>query len=362
MKRVSRNVKGAEEAGPAGLAFLTTDMAQNKEPGHLPAWVKRVGPDGVEISWEGDGDGREVRVYMGTGPDRIDRTEPIALVTGANRVRVSGLDPRARYYFDVVHDGAPGVKVAERRVPMEGPVNFRDLGGYVSGGGKQVRWGEVFRSDSLARMTDRDRDLLRAIGVRTVCDFRTAGERQKAPYRLWEGARYFHLPVLHGEYDPAGALDRILRGDVDWMSTEAITQGYIRNIERFPDVWRRVFTLMASSGNRPLVGHCTGGKDRAGVFAALTLLTLGVTEETVLSDHGLSNAYIAGLLEGLFEKLASKGVDIEKVRPYFTAPPECMEAFLEHLRRRYGSAEAYLRQKAKVDEKTLAALREQLLD
>ena len=34
----------------------------------------------------------------------------------------------------------------DRRVPLDGAVNFRDLGGYIGAGGRQVRWGRVFRA------------------------------------------------------------------------------------------------------------------------------------------------------------------------------------------------------------------------
>ncbi|MEN9631176.1 MAG: hypothetical protein RJA10_4404, partial [Pseudomonadota bacterium] len=39
----------------------------------------------------------------------------------------------------------------------------------------------------------------------------------------------------------------------------------------------------------PLVFHCTAGKDRTGVAAALILLALGVPRDVVLQDYLLSN-------------------------------------------------------------------------
>jgi protein-tyrosine phosphatase len=48
---------------------------------------------------------------------------------------------------------------------------------------------------------------------------------------------------------------------------------------------------LADPKGLPLLFHCTGGKDRAGTFAALLLLALGVPEETVIYDYGLSNTF-----------------------------------------------------------------------
>ena len=44
----------------------------------------------------------------------------------------------------------------ERLVALEGTLNFRDLGGYTAADGRTVRWGSVFRSDGLGRLTDTD--------------------------------------------------------------------------------------------------------------------------------------------------------------------------------------------------------------
>ena len=37
-----------------------------------------------------------------------------------------------------------------RHIEFEGPVNFRDVGGYQNADGQTVRWGAVYRSDTLA--------------------------------------------------------------------------------------------------------------------------------------------------------------------------------------------------------------------
>ena len=40
-----------------------------------------------------------------------------------------------------------------RRIAFEGPINFRDLGGYTVQGQRHVRWGRLYRSDSLHTIT-----------------------------------------------------------------------------------------------------------------------------------------------------------------------------------------------------------------
>jgi protein-tyrosine phosphatase len=107
--------------------------------------------------------------------------------------------------------------------------------------------------------------------------------------------------------------------------------------------------------------HCTGGKDRTGVFAALLLLVLGVSEDLVVYDHSLSNRFLSDRVESILIRVKSYGVDPKKTIPYFTAPKECIIALLNHINQTYGSAAGYLRKKAGVSEDTLIRLRNELL-
>src|SRR6266702_3640156 len=71
-----------------------------------------------------------------------------------------------------------------RVLPLEGGRNFRDLGGYATDDGRHVRWGVLFRSGSLARLTRADWDHLALRGVRALCDFRSTSERANEPVCL----------------------------------------------------------------------------------------------------------------------------------------------------------------------------------
>jgi protein-tyrosine phosphatase len=73
--------------------------------------------------------------------------------------------------------GTPAQERRERRLPLQGAVNFRDLGGYRARDGRHVRWGRIFRSDSLAELSDADVDVVAALGLRAICDLRADSER-----------------------------------------------------------------------------------------------------------------------------------------------------------------------------------------
>ncbi len=324
----------------------------------------RTGNDSVEISWRLKNKGSTVAIYKGEDPNAIDHRKAAAAVTDKSEVTIAGLHPDTRYYFDVVPSEGPNTIISERRVQLEGGVNFRDLGGYQAVDGRRIKWGQVFRSDNLGRLTDRDVLVLQKMGIRLVCDFRTPAEIKKLPDRYPQGdhGKSLRLPIRHGESDPAHTFDRIKKGDIDWMTEEFMIKGYIKNIENFAHLWSTFFKTIAEPANRPLVFHCTGGKDRAGVAAALILLALDVPEETVVRDHGLSNLYIAAVLDRIYDRIRTMGVDPEGISAYFTAPPNAIVAVLKHLKKAYGSAANYLISKAGVDEKLIIRLKEDLLE
>jgi protein-tyrosine phosphatase len=326
--------------------------------------LTRIDADSVCISWTYNNQDAKVAIFKGEKPDTIDRRRPAVTVTGKSEAAISGLDPDTRYYFDVVPSEGPNTIISERRVQLEGSVNFRDLGGYQAVDGRHLKWGLVFRSDNLGRLSDRDVLYLQKMGIRQVCDFRTPAEIKNLPDRFPQAGegRSLQLPIRHGESDPANTFDRIKAGDVDWMTEEYMINGYIKNIENFAPLWATFFRTLGDPLNRPLVFHCTGGKDRAGVAAALILLALEVPSETVIRDHGLSNLYIADVLERIYDRIRTMGVNPASISAYFVAPPNAIVAVLEHLEKSYGSVVNYLIDRAGVDEKLLMRLKEDLLE
>lgn len=330
----------------------------------LAVTVLRIDRQTVELQWRPKG--KKISVGVCNGLRRTDAVRQIPLSEtdlSAGRVTVTGLLPTHRYYFHLEDENGNRAVAAERQIVLEGAVNFRDIGGYKTLDGREVKWGKVFRSDGLTRLTTGDHNVLRGLGIRRVFDFRTPAEVSEAPDHLPADGSVMHvnLPVTHGKVDFVDAMTRLKKGDISWLSPDFMVEGYIRNIEHAPHVWGEVINAIAGMTEPAVLFHCTGGKDRTGTCAALILLMLDVDEETVISDHQLSNTYIADMLPKVFDLVASYGVNPETLSPYFTAPLEGIEAMLDHLRKKYGTAHDYLADQAGVDRDTQNRLRDQLL-
>lgn len=329
-----------------------------------PITVERLSEDSVEIRWNEKAGDIRFSVYRGDAPERIRTASPLAEVTKGSAVVLSGLGVDRPHFFKLVAADGAGAVVGERRPAVEGAPNLRDLGGYEAADGRRVKWGRLFRSSNLGRLTDRGLAQIRRFGIRLVCDFRTEAEAAKFPNRFPDSpdVGYVHLPIQHGDFEPTAVFDRIKRGDYGWISEDFMIRGYIDSLERCPEVWARFFRLLAEPRQQPLLFHCTGGKDRTGAAAALILLALGVPPETVIADYGLSDGYNSDVRRAIYDHLKPFDVDIAKVEPYFTAPESRLRALLKHVEARYGSSVDYLVKRAGVGAETIAKLKDDLLE
>ena len=255
----------------------------------------------------------------------------------------------------------------DRLVPLEGTLNFRDLGGYTGLDGRTVRWGLVFRSDALHELTDRDREVLREIGLRAVYDLRKGHEREKQPTALPDehGHRDVHLPV---DDDPMAGpgrdlMEQILDGSLPEADDAYVIDIYADVLLKGAEAYGRLLTHLTEEDGLPALFHCAAGKDRTGIAAALLLDVLGVDEETILDDYELTNVYRSNKrIEVLRPAIEAAGVDVEKVRPVLSARRPVMEATLRHLRDDHGGIEAYLLGPGRMDPATLERLRDLLLE
>jgi protein-tyrosine phosphatase len=326
--------------------------------------VDRTEHGKFRIHWKPQVENLKVSIYAGRSPDTIDLDTPVIRATNQTGVVLPDLDPSARYYFAVLPDGDSKIIAAERRVKLEGAYNFRDLGGYLSVNGGRTKWGKIYRSASLTRLTENDLTVLKQIGIRLVCDLRAPAEVKKRPDHLPDDGsiEYLNLPIVSGNFDTVTAHEKIVKGDIDWLTEDYMIKGYLYTIDTYAETWATFFERIAAPTNYPMVFHCTGGKDRAGTGAALILLALGVSEETVIYDHGLSNVFLADIMPKLYSYFSSFGIAKKNLRPYLTASRAAIIALLEHIRVTYGSALDYLTAKAGIPPKTIETLKQNLLD
>lgn len=222
----------------------------------------------------------------------------------------------------------------ERRlIRLEGCLNFRDLGGYPTREGRRVRWGRLFRSDALHRLTPGDVARLRdELRLGAVVDLRSRGELSlegRGPLEH-EPIRFHHIPL----FDDGAATD-------DAAPTGSLAERYLGMLELAREAVVRVLETLARTPS-PAVFHCAAGKDRTGVISALVLGLVGVEEDVIVADYALSQRNLERIIERLRE-LEGYQAMLELLPPEtLHANPETMAELLERLRERHGSVREYL--------------------
>lgn len=248
-------------------------------------------------------------------------------------------------------------------VPLEGTLNFRDLGGYPAAGGV-TRWGVLYRSDRLNALTEADVAHLGGLGLRTVCDFRYDREVEEDPSRLPDGASIVRLAVGSAPGDNPRSLEDMIRaGEITQVTAATMAEGYLRMLEQQATLFGELLRLVADPANHPVVIHCTAGKDRTGLGAALLLGAVGVDRDTIVADYALTDEYRSKhRLAEIGPQIEAQGLKLDDLRVLFTAPAETMAITLDRLDETWGSLEGYLAGPAGVSTDTIDALRAALVD
>ena len=170
--------------------------------------------------------------------------------------------------------------MSERRITLEGPVNWRDLGGYPAAGGATTAWGRLYRSDSTHRLTADDVPVLRELGIRTAIDFRSAQELDELGIGPLGEAEITHVHTPTFQLVPGQGSSMNLSSGVDF---------YTSMIEAGAHAYVAAANAIAREDALPAVFSCMAGKDRTGVFAAIVLGLLGVPDEVIVEDYVLTH-------------------------------------------------------------------------
>jgi protein-tyrosine phosphatase len=251
----------------------------------------------------------------------------------------------------------------ERLVALEGTLNFRDLGGYTAADGRTVRWGSVFRSDGLGRLTDTDHDRVAELGVLTICDLRSDAELETEPSRLPEdGIRVVHAPLTPFRQGQKTLDQKIRDKDIDHVTNDDVVELYLQMAEDHAENIGVVLGTIADREAHAVVFHCAAGKDRTGMMAAMLLDLLGVDDEQILFDYMLTNRYrTEQRLAELEVELAEQGLELDPFRELFVPQQMTLERTLATLRDRYGSIEGFVTGPGALDPRAIADIRELLL-
>ncbi|MEO6470023.1 MAG: tyrosine-protein phosphatase [Acidimicrobiia bacterium] len=227
----------------------------------------------------------------------------------------------------------------EHLLDLDGPANFRDIGGHPTVDGRFVRRRRVFRSDSLSGLSERDVEQLRQIvGVRTVIDLRAGHEVEEYGHGpLQDHVRQLHLPIVDSTREP----DPPKRRERKARSFQTLGEIYLVMLEEYGTRFAAVLRVIADRDAQPVVFHCAAGKDRTGLTSALVLGLCGVADELIVADFAFTETRMPTIIARHTERAAGTDAAIEVAGQQYGAQALTMTSVLEALRAEHGSIEDY---------------------
>jgi protein-tyrosine phosphatase len=253
-----------------------------------------------------------------------------------------------------------------RTIALEGAVNLRDFGGYATEDGRTVRRGRLFRSGSLAHLTDQAQQAFHELGVELICDLRRPDEKHEEPTPFpLHRPRRLEIPI-----DPGSAIvmrEQLTQAELDLKARIDFMVAINRDLARdHAEDYARMFEALLEMDEGAFLVHCSAGKDRTGFACALILHTLGVPEQTVLEDYLLTNqamdfeGYILPRLTARYGHRPTP--DREAVMALAGVRPEYLRAAYQAIEDEFEGVEHYIERAVGLDARAREHLRARLVE
>ncbi|MFN3520922.1 MAG: tyrosine-protein phosphatase [Phenylobacterium sp.] len=241
------------------------------------------------------------------------------------------------------------MSITDRILPLEAIDNFRDYGDYLAGAHGRLPRRKLFRSAHHARATAADLQTLADLDVAVIVDLRRPLERDREPSPRPPGFAGQVIECDLGDQAEAPHVAFLRETDLTPESARRFFLDYYANAPfeaRHGILFRRYFEALAQAPGAVLI-HCTAGKDRTGLLAALTHHVMGVHPDDMRADYLLTNqaARLEERLPMVTEALeASLGRRPSEtaVRAFLGVQPEYLDAAFAAIEERCGGIDPYL--------------------
>lgn len=256
----------------------------------------------------------------------------------------------------------------DRVLAISGTHNFRDLGGYPTEDGSQIRWRTVFRCAHFANVDAVGWNQLSELDIRWLIDLREQAECDAAPtnWRAASTPELISVPRSAGAYDNRQML--AFEPGMDLLRARALrVKAYCDKVLGFKHAIAAMFQTLASDQPGSLAFHCMAGKDRTGYLAAVLLTWLGVSREHVVEDYLLTrdtakNNVPIGQANGLLALYGLEDAGDDALRAMTEVIPECIIAALDDIEANHGGISSYVESASNLQPNQLNAVRLRLLE
>jgi protein-tyrosine phosphatase len=183
-------------------------------------------------------------------------------------------------------------------------------------------------------MSESDHRFLLGYGLTTLIDLRSADEINEKPNPFKDDPHvdYFNIPLI--EMDMSALISNTASDENSDMFR--LSDLYISIIENSKGAMKNVFDVLSSPRSACTLFHCTAGKDRTGIIAAMLLSLAGVALEDILSNYEITNTHLRKVYGK--EKRPGPSIPVSLIE----SDPVNIEVFIKHIEVKYGGTENYL--------------------
>ncbi|MCZ0989534.1 tyrosine-protein phosphatase [Streptomyces diastatochromogenes] len=267
--------------------------------------------------------------------------------------------------------GSQSVSTA-RVLTIPGTVNARDTGGYRTYDGKTTRWGVLYRSESLSKIPPEGVTALGNLHLGSAIDLRTPTEVQadgtdrlptgvaSVPQPVDDTSLFAFIGQVVRSKDPVYQQAMLGDGKAE-ERMRTLYRGFVTNSGNRAALGAAIRTVANST--KPVLFHCSAGKDRTGALADTILRAVGVPATTSESDYLLSNQLRAASDQALRDQVKAAGYmqNPDLLIPLQEVRSDYLDAFRDQAVHDYGSFGAFLTDGLGLDVSTLTRLRGRLV-
>ena len=227
-------------------------------------------------------------------------------------------------------------------ISIESVSNFRD----VSIGSKMKK-NLLFRCAKLSTLNIKDIKILENLSPHAIIDFRDAKEVKLAPDNLSPKLlkKYINLPIS------ASTLSRMvsekqLNGDELKSYEKVMEDSYRMYINDHKKVWIKFFEILLRSNKRPIIFHCSAGKDRTGIASFMIQSIFNNHIDMIFENYIISNDLLTIKAATAEQKTDSSKQDTLVTKNMLITLGKVKKSYLnaaiDEIEKNYSSLENYL--------------------
>ena len=227
-------------------------------------------------------------------------------------------------------------------ISIESVSNFRD----VSIGSKMKK-NLLFRCAKLSTLNIKDIKILENLNPYAIIDFRDPKEVKMAPDNLSPKLlkKYINLPIS------ASTLSRMvsekeLKGDDVKSYEKVMEESYRMYINNHKKVWIKFFEILLRTNKRPIIFHCSAGKDRTGIASFMIQSIFNNHIDKIFENYLISNDLLTIKAATAEQKTNSSKQDTLVTKNMLITLGKVKKSYLnaaiDEIEKNYSSLENYL--------------------